>query len=73
VYEPLAMMAQLESSSRTDYDVLIFPTLGHSLSKPNDFYKGDGGLTILDNLTLNAPKLKIRRLLLQRIEANLAR
>jgi len=66
-------MAQLESRGRQDYDILIFPTLGHSLSRPNDFYKGDGGLTTLDNLTLNAPKLNIRRRLLKRIEANLAR
>jgi pimeloyl-ACP methyl ester carboxylesterase len=69
--EPLALMAQLESKSRRDYDVLIFSTLGHSLSRPNDFFKGDGGLTTLDNLTLNAPRPKTRRLLLKRIEANL--
>jgi len=72
VEEPLAMMARLESRNRHDYDVLLFPTLGHSLSKPNDFYVGDGGLTLLDNLTFNAPKLKTRRRLLKRIEANLA-
>ena len=71
VDEALALMAQLESRSRRDYDVLIFPILGHSLSRPNDFFKGDGGLTTLDNLTLNAPKPKTRRILLKRIEANL--
>lgn len=73
VEEPLALMARLESRHRHDYDVLLFPTLGHSLSKPNDFYRGDGGLTLLDNLTLNAPKLKTHRRLLKRIEANLPR
>ena len=73
VDEPLALMVRLESKGRRDYDVLIFPTLGHSLSRPNDFFKGDGGLTRLDNLTLNAPRPKTRRQLLQRIEANLAR
>ncbi len=73
VDEPLTLMARLESRGRRDYDVLIFPTLGHSLSRPNDFFKGDGGLTTLDNLTLNAPKPKTRRLLLKRIVAALAR
>jgi pimeloyl-ACP methyl ester carboxylesterase len=73
VDEPLAMMARLESKGQTNYDVLIFPTLGHSLSPPNDFYRRDGGLTSLDNLTLNAPRAKTRRLLLAKIEANLPR
>ena len=69
--EPLALMARLEAKGRDDYDALVFPTLGHSLSRPNDFFKGDGGLTTLDNLTLNAPRPKTRRLLLKSIEANL--
>ena len=73
VDEPLALMARLESKGQTKYDVLIFPTLGHSLSPPNDFYRRDGGLTSLDNLTLNAPRAKTRRLLLAQIEANLPR
>lgn len=73
VDEPLTMMARLESSGRSNYDILIFPVLGHSLSRPNDFFKPDGGLTLLDNLTLNPPKLNTRRRLLKRIEANLAR
>lgn len=71
--EPLSMMQQLESRDRRDYDILIFPSLGHSLSRPNDFFLGDGGLSILDNLTLNTPKPNTRRRLLERIEANLAR
>ena len=71
--EALSLMAALESRGGADYDILIFPELGHSLSKPNDFFDGDGGLTVLDNLTLNAPRLKTRRKLLQRIEANLPR
>ena len=73
VDEPLELIAKLESRNRRNYDILVFPTLGHSLSRPNDFYKGDGGLTILDNLTLNAPRVRTRRLLLDRIESNLAR
>ena len=71
--EPLAMMARLEALDRRDYDMLFFPNLGHSLAKPNDFYKGDGGLSVLDNLTFDTPKPKTRRQILRRIEALLAR
>ena len=71
--EPLALMAKLESRGRSTYDLLVIPAAGHSLSRPNDFYSGDEGLTILDNLTLNAPPLTVRRQILQRIEAILAR
>ncbi len=71
--EPLALMAALEAQGRKDYDVLLFSTLGHSLSKPNDFYLEDGGLTVLDNLTLNAPRSKARRRLLNSIDDNLPR
>ena len=71
--EPLAMMARLESRGRSSYDLLVFPEAGHSLSRPNDFYLGDEGLTLMDNLTLNAPPLAIRRQILRRIEAILAR
>lgn len=70
--EPLTMMARLESFGRQDYEILFFPALGHSLAKPNDFYKLDGGLTILDNLTLDAPRLKTLRQILRKIEEILA-
>lgn len=71
--EPLALMAQLESRGRSSYDLLVISAAGHSLSRPNDFYNGDEGLTLLDNLTLNAPPLTVRRQILQRIEVILAR
>lgn len=71
--DPLALMARLESLGRSSYDLIVFPATGHSLSRPNDFYLADEGLTLLDNLTLNAPTVKVRRRLLQKIEAILSR
>ena len=71
--EALTLMARLESRGRSDYEILVFPDLGHSLSRPNDYFGDDGGLSILDNLTLNAPSAKTRRKLLDRIEAALVR
>ena len=71
--EPLTLMAALATRGQDNYDVLFFPALGHSLSPPNDFFTPDGGLTILDNLTFNAPKPRVRRQLLERIESNLDR
>ncbi len=67
--EALVLMARMESSQRRDYDALFFPDLGHSLSPPNDYYTSDGRLSILDNLTLNAPHPRIRQRLLDRINA----
>jgi dipeptidyl aminopeptidase/acylaminoacyl peptidase len=71
--EPLALIAELQSRGRTSYDLMVIPQAGHSLSAPNDFFHGDDGLSILDNLTLNAPPTAVRRRLLKRIEAILAR
>ena len=53
---------------RSDYDALFLPNLGHTFSPPNDYFAGDGKLSILDNLTLNVPKFEVRRRLLGRIE-----
>jgi pimeloyl-ACP methyl ester carboxylesterase len=69
--ETLDLIEVLESKSR-DYEALLFPKLGHSLSKPNDFFKEDGGLTILDNPTLNAMKRPTMRKILKRVKALLA-
>jgi pimeloyl-ACP methyl ester carboxylesterase len=71
--EPLALIARLESLGNSSYDLLVFPGVGHSLSEPNDFFAGDEGLSLLDNLTFNAPSSRVRRRLLHRIEAILAR
>ena len=70
--EALLLIKKLEAHGRSDSDLLVFPRLGHALSKPNDYFEDDGGLTILDNLTLNSPTKHVRRKLLNRIEANLA-
>ncbi len=67
--EALILMARMESSRRSDYDALFLPDLGHTLSAPNDYFTADGRLSILDNLTLNAPNLEIRQRLMDRIEA----
>lgn len=69
--EALLLIERLEARGRSNYDLLVFPRLGHALSKPNDYFKGDGGLTVLDNLTLNSPKWHVRRKLLDRIVSNL--
>jgi hypothetical protein len=66
--EALILMAKMESNDRRDYDALFLSGLGHSLSPPNDYFAGDGELSILDNLTLNVPRLDVRRRLLERIE-----
>jgi hypothetical protein len=66
--ETLDLIEVLESKGR-DYEALLFPKLGHSLSKPNDFFKEDGGLTILDNPTLNAMKRPTMRKILKRVKA----
>lgn len=71
--EPLALMARLESRGRTSYDLLVIPQAGHSLSVPNNFFRGDEGLSMLDNLTLNVPPPAVRKRLLKRIEAILGR
>ena len=73
VDEPLALSTKLESLGRADYELLVLPRVGHSLSQPNDFFREDEGLSLLDNLTLNAPQARARRLILQRIEAILGR
>lgn len=63
IEETLELIEKLDRKKRTNYDVLLFEQLGHSLSKPNDYYTGDGGLTVLDNPTLNAMKKKtVRRI-----------
>ena len=59
VSETLALIAKLDRVGRP-WDALLFPKLGHTLSKSRDYYKEDGGLTILDNPTQNAPKKKVR-------------
>jgi pimeloyl-ACP methyl ester carboxylesterase len=66
--EALILMAKMESNDRSDYDALFLPNLGHTFSPPNDYFAGDGKLSILDNLTLNVPKFEVRRRLLGRIE-----
>lgn len=71
VGETRLLIDKLEARGRADYELLVFPRLGHALSKPNDYFKDDGGLTVLDNLTLNTPKKRVRSKLLDRIEANL--
>ncbi|MCP4200972.1 MAG: alpha/beta fold hydrolase [bacterium] len=68
VTETLDLIEALESKGR-DHEVLLFPKLGHSLSKPDDFFKEDGGLTILDNPTLNAMKKSTMRKILKRVKA----
>ena len=69
--ETLDLIAVLESKNR-DYEALLFPKLGHSLSKPNDFFTEDGGLTILDNPTANAMKKSTMKKILKRVKALLA-
>lgn len=69
--ETLDLIEVLESKGRR-YEALLFPELGHSLSKPNDFFRGDGGLTILDNPTLNAMERPTMRKILKRVKALLA-
>lgn len=69
VEETLALIAKLEAKDRENWDALFFPQLGHSLSKPNDFYRGDGGLSIYDNPTLNAMKKRTMKKILARIRA----
>lgn len=59
VSETLALIEKLDRFERP-WDAILFPELGHTLSKSRDYYKGDGGLTILDNPTQNAPKKKVR-------------
>lgn len=71
--EALLLIERLERRGRRDYDLLVFPRLGHSLSRPNDYYAGDGGLTILDNPTLNAASRATHRRILRRIERILPR
>jgi predicted esterase len=66
--ETLDLVGVLEAKGRP-YEALFFPKLGHSLSKPNDFFMGDGGLTILDNPTLNAMKKPTMRKIVRRIRA----
>lgn len=66
--ETLDLVEVLESKGR-DYEVLLFPKLGHSLSKPNDFFKEDGGLTILDNPTLNAMQKPTMRKITKKVKA----
>lgn len=65
--ETLDLIGVLESNGR-DYEALLFAKLGHSLSKPNDFFKDDGGLTLLDNPTLNAMKKQTMRKILKRVK-----
>jgi dienelactone hydrolase len=71
VEETLALIDKLERKGRENWDAIFFPKLGHSLSKPNDFITDDGGLTVLDNPTVNAMKKKTMRKLHRRIVANL--
>jgi len=68
--ETLDLITVLEEKNR-DYEALLFPKLGHSLSKPNNFFKEDGGLTMLDNPTLNVMKKKTMKRILKRIKAHL--
>ncbi len=72
LFETLELIEILESKGR-EYEALLFPDLGHALSKPNDFFEGDGGLTILDNPTLNAMEKSTMRKILKRVKALLQR
>ena len=67
--EALILMAELEAAGRSDYAALFLPGLGHSLSRPNDYFLGDGRLSVLDNLTLNSPDRRTRQRLADRIES----
>ncbi len=70
--ETLALVEKLERKRRENFDTLFFPKLGHSLSPPRDFFKGDGGLTVLDNPTLDSMKKSVRKKILKRVKAALA-
>lgn len=59
VSETLALIEKLDRFDRP-WDAILFPKLGHTLSKSRDYYRGDSGLTILDNPTQNAPQKKAR-------------
>jgi len=65
ISETLALIEKLDQHDRP-WDAILFPKLGHTLSKSRDYYKQDGGLTILDNPTQNAPKKKIRLQIIRR-------
>lgn len=61
--EAEAIAGELERLGRSGYRHLRFPNLGHSLSRSAEYFSEDGGLTIHDNPTLNAPsKRTMRRL-----------
>jgi pimeloyl-ACP methyl ester carboxylesterase len=65
ISETLALIEKLDRHDRP-WDAILFPKLGHTLSKSRDYYKQDGGLTVLDNPTQNAPKKKIRLQIIRR-------
>ncbi len=70
--ETLVLVEKLERRGRENFDTLFFPRLGHSLSPPRDFFKEDGGLTVLDNPTLDSMKKGVRKKILKRVKAALA-
>ena len=71
VSETLRLIEKLDRLNRP-WDALLFPTLGHTLSKQRDFFKEDGGLTILDNPTQNAPSKNARRRIIKKAKEMLA-
>ncbi len=73
VSETLALIERLEKRPARPYDLLLLEGLGHTLSPPNDYFKGDGGLTVLDNLTQNAPSKKVIRSIARRARQLLRR
>lgn len=67
--EALDLVGRLDKAGKSDYELLRFGKLGHSLSKPNNTIDTDGGLTTFDNPTLNNPTKKARKKIAKRMRA----
>ena len=59
--EGLALAEKLERRKRTNWELLRFPGLGHSLAPQIDVVTGDGGLTVLDNPSFQVMKRRTLR------------
>lgn len=71
VSETDVLVARLERRAKKNWERLVLADLGHTLSKPNDFFEENGGLTTLDNPTANPPDKKALRKIWRRARKRL--